>query len=282
MRPLDHITYFSLILLSRGLKSLSIFARTTFSKRLASFLYHHVPVRKKTALRNIQKAFPDKQELWHKTVLKSSYMYFSKNFIEFLSSTGHYTLASETKQELDKTLEKRKGIIMVTGHFGPWEIMMDWLGKEKYPLHVVINRQRNSGADRFFKELREKNGTHHIYRKEPLEVMYNVLKNGHILGLASDQDAKKRGVFVNFLGRPSSTPKGVARFYQQSKAPILFCVGQEISQHKILMDFILVEPPENATIQEITQMYTVLLEQKIRETPEQYFWFHRRWKTKPE
>ncbi len=261
---------------------MSISARTVLSKRLASLLYHHVTIRQKTAFNNIQNAFPNKQKLWHKHVLKNSYMYFTKNFVEFLSSTKHYTFTSETKQVLDKELEKGKGIIMVTGHFGPWETMMDWLGKEKYPLYVVINRQRNRGADRFFRELRERNGTHHIYRKEPLKVMYNVLENGKILGLASDQDAKKRGVFVNFLGRPSSTPKGVARFYQQSKAPILFCIGQEISQHKILMDFISVVPPENATTEEITQMYTLLLEQKIRETPEQYFWFHRRWKTKPE
>jgi KDO2-lipid IV(A) lauroyltransferase len=111
--------------------------------------------------------------------------------------------------------------------------------------------------------------------------MYRVLKEGKMLGLVSDQDAKSRGVFISFLNQPASTPKGAARFHLKSKAPMVFvtCVEQFPNKYEINFQKVLSSP--NDTVKDITQRYSTMLEEIIKQHPEQYFWWHRRWKTKP-
>ena len=119
-----------------------------------------------------------------------------------------------------------------------------------------------------------------IYRKSAIKHMYRILEENKILILASDQDAKHRGVFVDFFGQKASTPKGVARFHQQSGADMLFITCQVEPSGINSMHVQKIEPKET-TVESITQTFTLMLEEKIRTYPEQYFWFHRRWKTKP-
>ena len=109
--------------------------------------------------------------------------------------------------------------------------------------------------------------------------MYDVLTQNGILGLVSDQDAKQRGVFVNFFGVPASTPKGAALFDLKSKAPIMLgaCIQTGFQRYRIELVPVIAS---NQNVENITQVYTALLEKFIRQSPEQYFWFHRRWKTK--
>ena len=92
-----------------------------------------------------------------------------------------------------------KGIIMITGHFGSWEILGKWLGDYADLFVGIAFKQKNVGAHRFFIEQRELSNTKHIFKRESFDKMYNVLQQNGILGLVSDQDAGKRGVFVNFL-----------------------------------------------------------------------------------
>ena len=108
--------------------------------------------------------------------------------------------------------------------------------------------------------------------------MYNVLQKNGLLGLVSDQDAKKKGIFVDFFGIPASTPKGAALFHANTKAPILLgvCIKENFREYKIYFKAI---DTKNKNIKEITQEYTSHLESYIKEYPDQYFWFHRRWKT---
>ena len=145
---------------------------------------------------------------------------------------------------------------------------------------IVALRQKNRGANRFFQEQREIPGTKHIFKKEPIEKMYDVLTQKGILGLVSDQDAKKKGVFVNFFDTPASTPKGAAMFHIRTEAPMVIgvCIRKSPSQYEITMSTI---DTSKRDIKQITQAYTSILEKHIREYPEQYFWFHRRWKTQP-
>ncbi len=142
------------------------------------------------------------------------------------------------------------------------------MGYNKYPVTAVAVKQKNHGSNNFFIELRSHFGMKHIYRKSSLDNMYNVLERGDILALVSDQDARKHGVFVNYFNRKTSTPKGAARFHLESGAPIIFTICYQ-------------NKPNDYTIESITQIYTSLLEKHIRRFPEQYFWWHRRWKTKP-
>ena len=113
------------------------------------------------------------------------------------------------------------------------------------------------------------------------DITSSLLKENKILILASDQDAKQRGVFVNFFNKPASTPKGVARFHLETGSDIFFisCYVEHNGKHKLQIQPVV--PEGVSTVKSITQAFTTLLEKKVREFPEQYFWFHRRWKTMP-
>ena len=111
--------------------------------------------------------------------------------------------------------------------------------------------------------------------------MYSALENNDILTLASDQDAKKSGIFVNFFGVKASTPKGAALFHFKSKSPIIFVTCHMENINKYILNIEPVKIHNKSDIESITISYTRLLEDIIKKYPEQYFWFHRRWKTKP-
>ena len=284
MRFHHKFNYTSLILFSSWLRSLSETERNRLGIRIARFGYYLLSLRKKDSLKNIATAFPEKSDSEQNMILKKTYSFFAKSFMQFLSLPKSYRyidIEVEGQELLDGALEKGHGIILATGHFGKWEIMSAWLGYSGYPCVAVAQRQKNRGADIFFREFRANSGMGMIYRKSSLKNMYRILKENKILILGSDQDAKQRGVFVNFFNKPASTPKGVARFHLQTGSDIFFisCYVEQNGKHKLQIQPVV--PEGESTVKSITQAFTTLLEKKVREFPEQYFWFHRRWKTMP-
>ncbi len=278
----DKFTYRLLHVISRRLRRLPNETRFRLANKLGAFAFNRIPVRKEQAFNNIKIAFPDKSKSWINNVLKGTYGLVSTNFLEFLALPRSYESLNfrvENQHILDEAAQQEKGVIIITGHFGLWEILGSWLGKNGYPVWGIIQRQGNRGADIFFKELRESYGMKHLYRKSSLDNMYQLLKENNMLILASDQDAKRRGVFVKFFGQPSSTPKGSAIFHMRSGAPMVFSVAHKEKDGTVVISFSRIELNGSASIETITQTYTTLLEEKVREYPDHYFWFHRKWKT---
>ena len=99
--------------------------------------------------------------------------------------------------------------------------------------------------------------------------------------MESDQDAKNSGIFVEFFGMKASTHKGAALFHLKSKAPIIFVTLHMESTNEYFLNIQPIITNKESDIESITISYTRLLENIIIKHPEQYFWFHRRWKTKP-
>ncbi len=254
------------------------------SNILYMILYYLVPIRKKQVFKNLNLAFQDKSSAWYLKTAKSSYKFFINNFVQFFAFPKSFfksTITIKGQNLLNDILSEGKGIIFVSGHFGAWEILGAWLGYNKYPVSAVAVKQKNRGSNNFFIELRSRFGMKHIYRKSSLDNMYNVLEHGEILALVSDQDARKRGVFVSYFNRKTSTPKGAARFHLENGAPIIFTICYQNKPNDYTIEFHPLKIASDATIESITQSYTSLLEEYVRRYPEQYFWFHRRWKTKP-
>lgn len=278
------ITYIFLKTLSFCLRISPHWIRNLASTILYMILYYLIPIRKKEVFKNLNFAFHGKSSAWYIKTAKESYKFFINNFVQFFAFPTSFlksTISVKGHKLLNNTLKEGKGIIFVSGHFGAWEILGAWSGYNNYPVTAVTTKQRNRGADKFFVELRSNFGMKQIYRKTSLDNMYNVLERGDILALVSDQDARKRGVFVNYFNRRTSTPKGAARFHLENGAPIIFTLCYQNKPNNYTIEFHPVKIASDATIESITQSYTSLLEEYVRRYPEQYFWFHRRWKTKP-
>ena len=280
---ISHITTSYFLRISKKIFSnLNSRKRFYISSRLGSIFYNYLSIRKKQARTNIKKAFPQLDSNQIEKILKNTYLNFCHNFIEFLSLPNSYkNIQIEVKGEkvLQSFLKQKKGIVFITGHFGAWEILGQWIARN-VPLFVgVAQKQKNKGAHDFFINQRELAGTKHIIRGKSVKLMYEVLSNNGLLGLVSDQDAKKKGIFVDFFGTPASTPKGAALFHINTKAPLLLgvCFKESFQKYHIHLKVI---NTKNKNVEEITQEYTNQLEFYIKQYPNQYFWFHRRWKTK--
>lgn len=173
------ITYYFLGFISNLVTKLSLRTQIIISQNIASVLYHYIPKRKNVAIKNIQTAFPKCSDIWVANTLKKCYKFFAYNFIQFLAlpkSTDSIKIQINGQTALDNAIEQGKGVILISSHFGPWEILGHWLGVNNYQLRGVAHKQKNKGANRFFEEKRQLSGIKHIYRKVGMDVFYNILK----------------------------------------------------------------------------------------------------------
>jgi len=276
------LTYKTLSVLSSILKILSAKKLNIISQNIASILFNYIPKRKNTALKNLRIAFPDKSDEWINSTLKGCYNFFTYNFLQFLAfpfDPNSIEIEVVGRKYLNNAINGKSGTVLVSAHFGSWEILGHWFGANNYPLVGIAQRQKNKGANLFFEEKRQLSGIKQIYRKSSIDSLYEILNAKKILGLVSDQDARGRGIFVNFFNKPASTHKGAALFHLNTNASLIFgiCVQKSIGKYRV--KFIPINPKKKS-IQDITQLYTTVIEQSIKKYPEQYFWFHNRWKTK--
>ena len=278
------ITYY----LWRGLAFLIRISPSFIKSIIASIFYflmfYVVPLRKAVYFQNLHTAFPNHDDRWYKDLAKKGYKFFMERFIEFFAFPKSFNKANIKivgQKKLDAAYRKGKGMVFISGHFGAWELLSAWVSSNGYPVTAVAARQSNRGSDRFFMEHRGQFGMKHVYRKSSIDEMYNILQKNEAIALVSDQDARKRGVFVDFFGKKASTPKGTARFYLKAGTPLIFTLCYKVCKNNYVIEFIPVEPGTEATVETITQTYTKILEDYITKYPEQYFWFHKRWKTKP-
>ena len=276
------MTYGALSVLSSILKILSVRKLHILSQNIASILFNYIPKRKNTALKNLKIAFPDESDEWINTTLKKCYSFFTYNFLQFLAfpfDPNSIEIEVVGKKYLNNAINENSGTVLVSAHFGSWEILGYWFEINNYPLVGIAQKQKNKGANLFFEEKRQLSGTKQVYRKSSMDSLYEILNANKILGLVSDQDARGKGVFVDFFNKPASTHKGAALFHLNTNASLIFgiCVQKDIEKYRV--EFIPINPKKKST-EDITQLYTTIIEQSIKKYPEQYFWFHNRWKTK--
>lgn len=183
-------------------------------------------------------------------------------------------------------------VIVLSGHFGNWEMATATFGLFGFPMGVVARDLDNPYLHRWFQKWREQTGHRLIGKKGGGGDMVRFLENRGNLALLGDQDAGKKGLFVPFFGRDASTFKSIALLAMQYRA--IICVGYA---RRMPDDFRnrgwarfelgcedIIDPDDHDgpdAIREITLRYTAALERIIRLSPEQYFWVHRRWKSRP-
>ena len=244
--------------------------------------FNKIAIRKAHARRHLKMAFPDKSDNYIDYNLRELHRHYGHMFIDALCGTRliqHGKVTAEGKKQLDSSYNEGKGVILMAGHFGNWELIPTWLAVNGYQIVTVAQRQKNRGADRFFMEYRKKAETSPVYPGASSSDMISSLRAGKILILASDQNAGKHGDFVYFFGQLASSPRGADVFHQKTGAPVIvaFCQREQDGSYIIRFD----QLPNGDGSASIMERFTTLLEKEIRKRPEQYFWFHRRWKTPP-
>jgi len=194
--------------------------------------------------------------------------------------------------ETIRALCSGRPVIVLSGHFGNWEMAVNTFGMYGFPLGVIARDLDNPYLHNWFARFRRQTGHQLISKKGGGFQMVELLDHRGGLAMLADQDAGSSGLFVDFFGKPASTFKSIALLALQYRA--LICVGygrrlkDDFQQHRWVRYEIgcadIIDPLETETndpIGEITTRYTQALEKVIRLAPEQYFWVHRRWKSVP-
>lgn len=184
-------------------------------------------------------------------------------------------------------LYDKRATIFATGHFGNWELAGWMLGLFGFKTHSIARVLDNPFLERYLKWFRQATGQTIIAKKDDFGRLTSVLRAGGKLATLADQDAGPRGVFVDFFGRPASAHKAIALMAVEFDAPIVVIGVPRLAEpmyYGVICEDV-IDPRDFAgrtdAVPAITQRYTAALERMIRRFPEQYFWFHRRWKHQP-
>lgn len=199
----------------------------------------------------------------------------------------HQYVSFERKQELVRYLLDPRAVVMVSGHFGNFEIGGFVTGLLGFPTYAVARTLDNPYLDQYVRRFREANGQFILSKQGSAGPIEEVLQKGGLLQVLGDQSAGPKGCWVDFFGKPASYHKAIALFPLMSNAPLVLVYSIRRSKPmQFEMGMVDAADPrtlssELRSVPQLTQWYNDALERMIRRTPEQYWWVHRRWKGEP-
>jgi KDO2-lipid IV(A) lauroyltransferase len=183
--------------------------------------------------------------------------------------------------------EAGRGTILLTGHFGNWELLGAVVALRGHPVRFVAKPQRNPLVDRFLQQTRAHLATGVVMTGGPgVREILRALRRNELIGMLADQDAGPGGLFLDVLGRTASVQTGPALFAVRSGAPIVPCyiVRRDDGRHDVSFEEALVadpSAPEEDEVERLTRACAASLERRIMRHPANWYWVHRRWKTRP-
>ena len=254
---------------------------------------HGLGVRRETVDENLRIAFPDQTDEWRENVRVAAYEHLGREAAVMLrlSKLDAQAVVNRTVthgwDELHDALSLGRGVILVTGHYGNWEIAAASVASRGVPIAAIVRRQGNRLVDERLQELRRNLGVETIYQGQAPTRVPRILRANGVVGIVGDQDARKSGVFTPFFDRPASTHRGPALFALRLNAPVFSCIARRLPGNDVRYEIRgkRVDVARTGNLDEDVQaLLTELsrrLEEEVRRAPEQYFWFHRRWKTRP-
>ena len=236
-------------------------------------------------------AFPGRDEVWIKKTARASFEHLGREAAAMASLPWSGTSAvrervefDESREELAAALGEGRGLVIVSGHFANWELAGATLAAHGYPIDAVMQRLKNRRLDRYIQESRARLGMRLVDRAGAWGRLIEYLKAGRIVAFVADQDAGRSGVFVPFFGRLASTHRAPALLAVRGEAPFFVGGVRKIGPRRYRSWAARLEPRGDSVdgrVADLTRRWTAELERQIRLSPEQYFWHHRRWKTRP-
>jgi Kdo2-lipid IVA lauroyltransferase/acyltransferase len=226
-------------------------------------------------------------------IARGTFIQFGQTIVEFLQlpkRSARFLLQQihfEPPDFLVQAQQAHYGAICLTGHFGNWELLGAAITDSGIPLSGIAKEQRNPFVDRLIADARAKRGIETFSMGIALRGILKALKEKKFVAILGDQDAHREGVFVQFLGRPSSTAQGPAVLALKTGTPLLFGADVRDSDGKHTIYLQKIDHSDLSGVSEenvriLTQRHASVLERYVRQWPDHWFWMHKRWKTKPD
>ena len=260
---------------------------------LFALFYHLLSKNRLIALHNLRCSFPEKEMNELISITKGVYRNFAIVAAEFFDlpyinkRNIHEWVEVQGLENFQKANAKGKGVLSIVAHFGNWELMAIAGTIFLKPMHIVYRPLDNPLFNNIVEYVRTMQGNSLIPKEKAALRIIRLLRDNQLIAILNDQNvSSEEGVFVDFFGRPACTGIGLAAMAISSGAPVLPCFMARQKSGKYLL---ILQPAVEAVCTDDyerdilvnTQRFTKIVEEVIREYPEQWFWVHQRWKTKP-
>lgn len=291
----DLLQYLGLRLVSMMLHCWPVDANLGTARLLGNLVYWIDKKHRKRAIANLSRGMPHlssgEVELLARRSMQNLFMFF----IEVLFTTRliridtwtRYIRLENFQPVLEMLLRADRPMIMLTGHYGNFEISNYVLGTLGFQTTAIGRPLDNPYVNRWMMGVRQRQGSKIIAKKGATDEVTGILEGNGVVGFVADQNAGAKGVFVDFFGRKASTYKSIGLLAMQYQAPIVVGYARRVDDRFQFVvgvqDIIYPADWENQPnpLVYITQRYSKAIEDFVRADPGQYWWVHRRWKSRP-
>ena len=263
-----------------------------WSRRFGILIYRLSRRYRTVAETNLARAFPEWDSNTVRQVAKTTFRNFVRAALLFFRAFHQppdkvdETVVVSGMEHIENALAAGHGLILITAHYGNWELAARWLVRRGYKVNVVARSTDDPTTTGMVNKVRENGGYNVIDRETGAVAALRCLKRNEVLCILPDQNVNG-GIFVDFFGRPVATALGPAMLALRSGAAVVCAFAPRGEDGKT---YVTVQPPldvertgderEDARI--LTQKYTYVIEREIRKDPAQWLWLHDRWRRSKE
>ena len=291
-----YLIYLGVRFLICFIQAIPIESCAMLARHLGWFFYAVVKLRRNVVEENLRCAFPEKSESERERIARATYEHVILMICEIAQAPrkihetnwkDHVKVTNRAK--IVELLIDRRPAVLVSAHYGNFEIAGYMTGLLCVPTFTVARTLDNPFLDRFLNRFREAKGQFIVDKHGSAGQIDEVLARGGKLVLLGDQHAGPKGCWVDFFGRQASCHKAIAVFPLSAGAPLAVVYGRRVGGQPLKFELGMngyLDPAEPGTelggVKPVTQWYNRRLEELIRETPDQYWWVHRRWRDAPQ
>jgi KDO2-lipid IV(A) lauroyltransferase len=275
------------------LSPLGIRRASRVGARIGTLGYWPLGIRRDVVTRHLAACFPELDARARVRLARESYEHLGRVAMEtaLMSRLGPESLRDlfegvDGWEAIERGRAQGKGLVLVAGHLGNWELSGAYLSAIGVPVAAVAKRQLNPLVDGFVNRTRRRLGMAVVFDDEAVRRLPRMLRDGYAFGLLADQSALGAATHVPFFGRPARTPRGPAVFALRFGAPLIFvCAARQPNgKFRLILEEVDVQRTGDldADVDVTVARFTGVLEKWVRRFPGQYLWAHRRWKRQPD
>jgi KDO2-lipid IV(A) lauroyltransferase len=262
---------------------------------LAGAVYHLHGRLRKVGLRNLEIAYPEMAAAERRRIVRGVFVSLGRQLAEFCRfpryTRGNVSQVAvyEGFENFDAAQRRGKGVLFLTAHLGGWEVGSFVHSVHGHRLRIVVRALDNPYIDRLVERYRTLHGNSTFEKQDFARGLISAMRAGETVGLLMDQNmTPPAGVFVDFFGVPACTASGIARVALHTDASVVpaFTIWDDVRRkYRITFAPRLPLPKSGDDERDVvsaTQLFTSVIEEYVRKSPDQWLWVHRRWKTRPE
>ena len=291
---LDFIVYIIVRALIALIQAMPLSVCDSVAGFLATLAGRVLRIRGNVVDKNLRIAFPEISaeerdvitwQMWRHLILMIAEIAQTPRKVHETNWREHSNIVRQ--KEFVRTLLSGRPLVIISGHFGNFELGGYLMGLFGFPTYTVARALDNRYLDRFINDFRGRTGQYMLPKKGSGEDIQRMLESNGILTLLGDQAAGQRQCWVDFFGKPASTHKAVSIFSLTFNAPTMVSYARRVRAplHYEVGPAAICDPRdptfEYGSVPLLAQWYTDHLEKLVRESPGQYWWLHRRWKGEP-